>query len=59
MTTSAEMAALPGPTSRPGGTGLGLPIAARIAERHEGSLSVESTPGRGTTVFVRIPVFAV
>ncbi len=42
-------------STRPDGTGLGLPIAQRIAQAHGGDLSVESEPGRGTTVTVRLP----
>jgi signal transduction histidine kinase len=38
------------------GTGLGLTIAKAIVERHEGSIEVESTEGRGTTMRVRLPV---
>ncbi len=37
------------------GTGLGLPLAACLTELHRGQLSVESTPGRGTTVTVTLP----
>lgn len=37
------------------GTGLGLPIARAIAERHGGSLTVESTPGNGAAFRLRIP----
>jgi signal transduction histidine kinase len=37
------------------GTGLGLPLARALAELHGGSLSVESEPGKGTTVTVAIP----
>jgi PAS domain S-box-containing protein len=38
------------------GTGLGLTIAKAIVERHEGSITIESTEGVGTTVRVRLPV---
>jgi signal transduction histidine kinase len=38
------------------GTGLGLTIAQAIVERHEGSIEVESAPGKGTTMRVRLPV---
>ncbi len=37
------------------GTGLGLPLATRLAELHGGSLSVESEPGHGTRVAVLLP----
>jgi two-component system sensor histidine kinase PilS (NtrC family) len=43
-------------TTKQGGTGLGLTIASRIVERHGGALVLESTPGRGTTVRVALPV---
>ncbi|WP_207458694.1 PAS domain-containing sensor histidine kinase [Azospirillum sp. SYSU D00513] len=39
----------------PEGTGLGLPIAVRIAELHGGSLEVRSAPGQGTTVTIALP----
>lgn len=38
------------------GTGLGLPIARRIAQAHGGELLIRSTPGGGTTACVRIPL---
>jgi PAS domain S-box-containing protein len=37
------------------GTGLGLPLAAGLAELHDGSLSLESKEGEGTTVTVVFP----
>jgi len=37
------------------GTGLGLPLSKALAELHGGSLSVESTPGKGSTFAVRLP----
>jgi signal transduction histidine kinase len=37
------------------GTGLGLTIAADIVKNHGGTLSIDSTVGRGTTVRVRLP----
>ncbi|HSK42025.1 MAG TPA: HAMP domain-containing sensor histidine kinase [Arenibaculum sp.] len=37
------------------GTGLGLPIAKAMTELHGGSLSIESTPGEGTTVTLLLP----
>ena len=37
------------------GTGLGLPIAARIVERHGGILQYQTRPGHGTTFGVVLP----
>ena len=42
-------------TSRPDGTGLGLPVAQELISRHDGLIEFESRPGR-TVFFVRIPL---
>ena len=38
------------------GTGLGLAIAKKAVDEHDGSISVESRPGEGTTFTVEIPL---
>ena len=39
-----------------GGSGLGLPITKRIIEAHQGSIEVQSTPGRGTNFRISLPL---
>ncbi len=39
----------------PGGSGLGLAIVRWIVDQHRGDIAVESEPGRGTMVVVRVP----
>jgi signal transduction histidine kinase len=41
--------------AKEGGIGLGLPISKALAELHGGRLDIDSTPGAGTTVTVRLP----
>jgi len=38
------------------GTGQGLALARSVVEKHGGSLTFQSTVGRGTTFYVRIPI---
>ena len=44
-------------TKPPGeGTGLGLSVSYGIVDAHRGTISVESTPGRGTTFRITLPI---
>lgn len=42
-------------TTRPDGTGLGLPVVRAIVLAHDGELWMRSTPGEGATFGLRIP----
>lgn len=42
-------------TKRAGNTGLGLPVARQIVERHHGSIEVRSGNGDGTTFVITLP----
>lgn len=47
---------LPGFTTKAHGSGLGLVIVERIVNDHRGWIAVDSAPGAGTTVSVRLPL---
>jgi signal transduction histidine kinase len=42
-------------STKPEGTGIGLPLVRRVIDLHHGSIEILSTVGRGTTVSVRLP----
>lgn len=43
-------------TTKASGTGLGLPIVARLIEAHGGEIAFQTAPGKGTRFDVRLPV---
>jgi two-component system, NtrC family, sensor histidine kinase HydH len=43
-------------STRPAGSGLGLPTARKIVEAHAGTIQVQSEPGKGSQFTVRLPV---
>ncbi len=42
-------------TTKPSGSGMGLPITLRIIEEHKGSIKVRSQVGKGTTFLIILP----
>jgi PAS domain S-box-containing protein len=42
-------------TTKPDGTGLGLAITRRILQEHQGAISVQSEPGKGTEFLLTLP----
>jgi signal transduction histidine kinase len=42
-------------TKKSAGTGLGMPIAKKIIEGHDGTIDIKSHPGDGTQVIVSLP----
>jgi len=45
-------------TTKSGGSGIGLAMTYRILQLHQGSVEVQSRPGRGTEFLLRIPLAA-
>jgi signal transduction histidine kinase len=43
-------------TTKDGGTGIGLSLVYRTIQLHHGDIDVESTPGKGTTFVIKLPV---
>ena len=53
-----ERVARPFVTSRPDGTGIGLSISRQLVERNQGRMTIDSEPGRGTTVTLSFPALS-
>jgi signal transduction histidine kinase/HAMP domain-containing protein len=43
-------------TTKPGGTGIGLPLVRRVVMMHHGEIQILSTIGEGTRAVIRLPV---
>ncbi|RNC98431.1 PAS domain-containing protein [Lysinibacillus halotolerans] len=43
-------------TTKPTGTGLGLPLVKKVIEEHHGSINIESSVGVGTTFKISLPI---
>jgi signal transduction histidine kinase len=53
--SEVEKVVLPFYSTKPTGTGLGLPLVARVVAAHHGTLDIQSEPGSGTTVRITLP----
>jgi len=49
-------AGTPGPSEKKG-SGIGLAITKRIIDAHDGSISVQSKPGEGSTFTINLPIY--
>jgi nitrogen fixation/metabolism regulation signal transduction histidine kinase len=43
-------------TTKPRGTGLGLPVVKKIVEEHHGEIEVSNLEGGGARICVRLPI---
>jgi signal transduction histidine kinase len=41
------------------GTGLGMSVSLGIIKDHDGTLEVQSEPGRGTSITIKLPAYVV
>jgi signal transduction histidine kinase len=46
-------------TTKPQGSGLGLAIVRKIVDAHDGSIDMQTAPGRGTNVRVTLPIVGI
>jgi signal transduction histidine kinase len=45
-------------TTKPGGSGLGLPITRRLLELNNGTIEIDSRPGKGCTAKLSLPIWS-